>query len=477
MKFRSFLIAALITSVLSMSAFAQEATASNNQVNPDSPLYGLDVAWDKITLLLTFGKAERAGKALEIAKERLAEAKVMSERKNLDAAQRAASENAQLMQIARENIRALSESNSSRELEKSIELEAEADEQGELVGQAETELKVKTRGQLSEDQREKLDALLQSFRNETGRVKLEIREKKGAALLRIKARLGISDNETDELEEKTEVRIREKSANKTGLSEEKDGRVSTEFIRIAENKIEEGQEKIAKAASRGANSTAAQSHLDSARNHLEAAKEAFARSQFAESREHALLARREAVNAEIRSEGRAKVGEVKEEKERNGMDESEENVRKTRLNATGNGTGMGKKENESMEGLGKEKEKSLERKDGELKRNETPVSSELKQGERMIEIASSGFVPETITVGAGTKVKFVNKDVARHWPASAVHPTHSVYPDRGGCIGSTFDACKGLAEGEEFDYTFNHRGSWNYHDHLNPSLRGMVKVE
>ncbi|MBI2143470.1 cupredoxin domain-containing protein [Candidatus Woesearchaeota archaeon] len=94
-----------------------------------------------------------------------------------------------------------------------------------------------------------------------------------------------------------------------------------------------------------------------------------------------------------------------------------------------------------------------------------------------IEITASGFSPSPLTIKAGDTVTFVNKDSAQHWPASAVHPTHAVYPEAGGCIGSKFDACKGLAAGETFEFTFNEKGTWKYHDHLNPSLWGTIVVE
>ena len=94
-----------------------------------------------------------------------------------------------------------------------------------------------------------------------------------------------------------------------------------------------------------------------------------------------------------------------------------------------------------------------------------------------VEITASGFSPATLTVHQGDTVMFVNKDSSTHWPASAVHPTHNVYPESGGCIGSKFDACKRLAEGESFSFTFNEKGSWKYHDHLNPRNTGTIVVE
>lgn len=94
-----------------------------------------------------------------------------------------------------------------------------------------------------------------------------------------------------------------------------------------------------------------------------------------------------------------------------------------------------------------------------------------------IKITSSGFEPKTLSVKAGTTVTFVNEDSNEHWPASAVHPTHAAYPESGGCIGSKFDACKGLAQGESFSFTFNEKGSWKYHDHLRTSSTGTIVVE
>ena len=110
------------------------------------------------------------------------------------------------------------------------------------------------------------------------------------------------------------------------------------------------------------------------------------------------------------------------------------------------------------------------------------VVAELPEGkptpaEHQITITAEGFSPKTITIKAGDTVTFVNEDSNQHWPASAMHPTHNVYPESGGCIGSKFDACKGLEQGESFSFTFNEKGSWKYHDHLSVPSTGTVVVE
>ncbi|MFH1211252.1 MAG: plastocyanin/azurin family copper-binding protein [archaeon] len=93
-----------------------------------------------------------------------------------------------------------------------------------------------------------------------------------------------------------------------------------------------------------------------------------------------------------------------------------------------------------------------------------------------VEITSAGYSPSTVTVKAGDTVTWLNMDSTPHWIASASHPTHTVYPEPGGCIGSKFDACKGLAQGESWSFTFDQKGSWNYHDHLNAQAPFFGKV-
>ncbi len=120
---------------------------------------------------------------------------------------------------------------------------------------------------------------------------------------------------------------------------------------------------------------------------------------------------------------------------------------------------------------------------GCTKSDQTDQQSSDQANNNVIEITSSGFSPDTLTINIGETVTFVNKDIKLSWPASAIHPTHTVYPgsDIKKCGTSEetniFDACKGLAQGESWSFTFNSKGTWNYHNHLNPSLRGKIIVQ
>lgn len=78
------------------------------------------------------------------------------------------------------------------------------------------------------------------------------------------------------------------------------------------------------------------------------------------------------------------------------------------------------------------------------------------------------FVPDKIEIKKGTKVIFKNEDQEARWPASNLHPTHGIYPE--------FDPRKPVETGEVWSFVFEKPGSFKFHDHLIPSIRGMVTV-
>ena len=89
----------------------------------------------------------------------------------------------------------------------------------------------------------------------------------------------------------------------------------------------------------------------------------------------------------------------------------------------------------------------------------------------------TGFSPSVLRVKVGDAVVFTNASSGTMWPASASHPTHKVYPTTGGCLGSTFDACRGFEPGTSWTFRFDFAGTWGYHNHLHPSSTGTIIVE
>ncbi|MDI6821075.1 MAG: hypothetical protein QMD65_02765 [Patescibacteria group bacterium] len=109
--------------------------------------------------------------------------------------------------------------------------------------------------------------------------------------------------------------------------------------------------------------------------------------------------------------------------------------------------------------------------------NQMP-SAKFNPGENIEVIyTDAGFAPQTLTVKTGKVVTFKNLSSVKVWPASDEHPTHAVYPTTGGCLGSTFDACRSLAPNDSWSFKFDILGTWKYHDHLNPSKTGTIVVE
>lgn len=113
---------------------------------------------------------------------------------------------------------------------------------------------------------------------------------------------------------------------------------------------------------------------------------------------------------------------------------------------------------------------------------DTSVSSDTEASVHTVRYTGNGFSPESITVAAGDTVIWVNESSNQTWPASANHPTHTVYP--GSSIQScdtdqadtTFDACEPIESGGSYSFQFNELGEWEYHNHLRSNEQGMVTV-
>ena|SRR3989338_3829672 len=93
---------------------------------------------------------------------------------------------------------------------------------------------------------------------------------------------------------------------------------------------------------------------------------------------------------------------------------------------------------------------------------------------------ANGFTPDNIAVKIGDTVKFFNKSSGKMWVGSDIHPTHMNYDGTGlrdhCAAGATasFDQC---ASGTEYSFTFTKTGSFNYHNHSRPGMKGTVTVK
>lgn len=92
--------------------------------------------------------------------------------------------------------------------------------------------------------------------------------------------------------------------------------------------------------------------------------------------------------------------------------------------------------------------------------------ADMSMNTQTITYTNEGFSPATLEVGIGAMVHFVNESDTQMWVASDSHPAHDVLP--------TFDQFK---PGDMFMYVFEEPGTWEYHDHLNPSAVGEIIVK
>lgn len=115
--------------------------------------------------------------------------------------------------------------------------------------------------------------------------------------------------------------------------------------------------------------------------------------------------------------------------------------------------------------------------------SESTVSPSPATEKNVIVYTDSGYAPNIITIKKGGTVIWKNESSGSMWTASAMHPTHRVYPgtDVSACGTQTlipmFDSCAGIVSGQSWSFTFKNVGTWKYHDHASPSNYGSVVVE
>jgi len=103
---------------------------------------------------------------------------------------------------------------------------------------------------------------------------------------------------------------------------------------------------------------------------------------------------------------------------------------------------------------------------------QTPVANE-----NVVIYTNAGYSPTTLRIKKGDTITFKNQSSQSMWTASDIHPTHREYPTTSGCLGSTFDACKGVQPNESWSFKFDIAGAWKYHNHLSPGDIGTIIVE
>ncbi|HSX18948.1 MAG TPA: cupredoxin domain-containing protein [Candidatus Saccharimonadales bacterium] len=99
-------------------------------------------------------------------------------------------------------------------------------------------------------------------------------------------------------------------------------------------------------------------------------------------------------------------------------------------------------------------------------------SSSGQVAEVVITFSDGGILPTESVVQSGGKIKWVNNSSKKISVASDPHPTHT---DNQELTNNQF--ILELAPGASSEVTVTKKGTWGYHDHLNPSTKGKVTVQ
>lgn len=203
------ILLALATSVLlilplvsAQDANETEELAGNAGIMPDSRLWGIDVALDKLMLALTSGP-EKAKLGLQIAEERLLEVQAMSKKNNSAAAEKAEAEHRKTLEKVSKAIENLNETAISNETLNGIELGM----QNHLAALAKVKARIQNNTNIPEETRAKLVTNFEELKSKAEELVVKIENKtKQIEQKQERARENTSEEES-ELEEESENEV------------------------------------------------------------------------------------------------------------------------------------------------------------------------------------------------------------------------------------------------------------------------------
>lgn len=141
-------------------------------ITPDNFLYYLDVAMDNLALAATFNTDDKINKSLEIAEERLAEAKAMAEKGDYESMEKAEVEHEKALSQLKGEVDGLQNSDPEKAIEEKLKVEVRVKQHDDNVD----DIGVHIKGNLTEEQKSYFITILQDLRNQTRDVELDIED-------------------------------------------------------------------------------------------------------------------------------------------------------------------------------------------------------------------------------------------------------------------------------------------------------------
>jgi len=97
------------------------------------------------------------------------------------------------------------------------------------------------------------------------------------------------------------------------------------------------------------------------------------------------------------------------------------------------------------------------------------ISKQVEGSVYVVEMRDDGFHPNDLRINKGDTIRFVSSRGVLFWPASNEHPVHSIYRE--------FDPLRPIEPNESWEFTFEKKGVWEFHDHLYSFFGGTITVQ
>jgi len=264
-----FMLMILAISAISPMILAQEAEGVGDievveaGTTPDSPLYGLDNAMDRLRLALTFNKAKRAEKALQISEERLAEVKAMIEQKKFEHAEKAEERHELFVEKARlalEDVETDSEEAKAKHaLVKITRVQNKIEAHSEKVAEVKARILENHADDMTEEQLDHLEEIFGKIIEKSENMEQKVAEKKEQAKTKYKVLSEKTDEEVEEVLEEIESQgLKRAQERRLERAETRNER----FIEIHESRLERAQNRLNQSDLTDAERAQVQARLD-----------------------------------------------------------------------------------------------------------------------------------------------------------------------------------------------------------------------
>lgn len=266
-----FLLSFMSTAVLALGS--DIGHLDHGKTTPDSLFWGIDVAMDNLALAFASGTDAKVAKGLEIAEERLAEARTMGLEGKFKAMSKAENAHGKTMLKLELELEEINGGDPIKELKTKLEFKQKIKQHDDLVEDVENELRIKIEieGEITPEQQALIDEILANLDGQTGEVEIKIDNEIGKTKIEIEVETGQSGDKI-EIEIKIEL----------GIDDKED---ASEEIADAKEEIARAEVKIAEAQADGKETSAAKQFLSDARDKLLEARIAFDKGNFEDAEE------------------------------------------------------------------------------------------------------------------------------------------------------------------------------------------------